>query len=92
MNLNATFTIPHTVLSRLVGDETVILELESGSYFGLDPVGARMWELIGAGTTLGDLCELMITDYEVDRVQLERDVEALIANLTNHRLITVKHG
>jgi Coenzyme PQQ synthesis protein D (PqqD) len=90
MNLDTRFTIRQSVLSRLVGDETVILELESGSYFGLDPIGARVWALIGTGTTLGDLCEVMIADYEVDRAQLERDLEALVTDLAHNRLITVK--
>ena len=37
-----------------VGDETVILDLASGTYFGLDPVGARIWALMGEGKTLAE--------------------------------------
>lgn len=92
MNLNTTFAIRQSVLSRPVGDEAVILELESGAYFGLDPVGARIWALIGEGTTFGDLCEIVTTEYEVDQARLKRDVEALIAELAKQRLLTVKDG
>jgi hypothetical protein len=92
MNLDATFTIPHSVLSRLVGDETVILELESGGYFGLDPVGAHIWELMGKGKSFGELCEIMVKEYEVEHDRLERDIEALVAELTKRRLIMVKDG
>ncbi|MBK9987508.1 MAG: hypothetical protein IPP21_11335 [Betaproteobacteria bacterium] len=42
MNLSDKVTIPTQVMARTVGDETVILDLASGTYFGLDPVGAHV--------------------------------------------------
>jgi len=36
-------TVPPHVIARRVGEDTVILDLASGTYFGLDPVGARIW-------------------------------------------------
>jgi hypothetical protein len=36
-------------MARTVGDETVILDLANGTYYGLDPVGARMWQLMSEG-------------------------------------------
>ena len=47
MNAQTRFTVSSQAISRAVGDETVILDLESGAYFGLDPVGAQLWALIG---------------------------------------------
>jgi hypothetical protein len=92
MNLNTTFTIRQSVLSRPVGDETVILELEGGAYFGLDPIGARVWTLVSEGTRLGKLCEIMVSEYEVERAQLERDVEALISDLVRRRLVAINEA
>lgn len=43
MKLSISVAIPAQVLARRVGEEIVILNLESGVYFGLDPVGARIW-------------------------------------------------
>ena len=40
MNLSDSLSIPSQVMARTVGDETVILDLASGTYFGLDPIGA----------------------------------------------------
>ena len=51
MNLNCSYKIPSTVMTRTIGDETVILDLAGGTYFGLDPVGARIWQLIEEGNT-----------------------------------------
>ncbi|MBP8283751.1 MAG: PqqD family protein, partial [Chromatiaceae bacterium] len=56
-----------------MGDETVILDLASGTYFGLDPVGARIWGLMGESKTLAEICGQMLEEYEVSREELERD-------------------
>ena len=50
LNADTRLAIPAPVMSRLVGDETVLLDLESGMYFGLDGVGQRIWEAIAEGT------------------------------------------
>jgi hypothetical protein len=49
MNLSDKVSIPTQVMARTVGDETVILDLANGTYYGLDPVGARMWQLMSEG-------------------------------------------
>ncbi|MBT6210629.1 MAG: PqqD family protein [Woeseia sp.] len=53
MNLDTQLSIPPQVMSRLVGDETVLLDLASGMYFGLDGVGKRIWESVAEGRSLG---------------------------------------
>ena len=47
-NLNSTISVPEGVLFQDVEGEAVLLDLNSGMYFGLDGVGTRMW------TTLAD--------------------------------------
>ena len=66
MKLSDAVTIPPQVMARTVGDETVILDLASGTYFGLDPVGARIWALMGDGRALADICATMLEEYEQD--------------------------
>ena len=87
MNLSDKVSIPPQVMARTVGDETVILDLASGTYFGLDPVGARIWELMGEGKTLAEICEQMLDEYEVSRDDLERDVLRLAQELTDQGLV-----
>ncbi len=88
MNLSEKVTIPTQVMARTVGDETVILDLASGTYFGLDPVGARIWGLMGEGQTLAEICATMLEEYEVERAQLEADVLRLAAELAERGLVT----
>lgn len=90
MNLTDKLEIADQVMAREVGDELVILDLGSGRYFGLDAVGARMWQLIGSGKNLGEAIDTMFSEYEVDRAQLEIDLMALADSLTAQKLLTLK--
>ena len=81
MNLSDRVSIPARVMARTVGEETVILDVTSGTYFGLDPVGARMWQLMSDGKTLAEIRDLMLEEYEVSREELERDTLRLAQEL-----------
>ena len=88
MNLSDRVSIPAQVMARTVGDETVILDLASGTYFGLDPVGARIWGLMGESKTLAEICGQMLEEYEVSREDLERDTLKLAHELAAQGLIS----
>jgi hypothetical protein len=87
MELTDKLAIPPQVMARTVGDETVILDLASGTYFGLDPVGARIWALMGERKTLAEICATMLEEYEVEREQLETDVLRLSGELMERGLV-----
>ena len=89
MNLSDKVTIPAQVMARTVGNETVILDLASGTYYGLDPVGARIWQLMVEGKTLAEVCEAMLAEYEVTAEKIELDVLTLAQELSAKQLITV---
>jgi hypothetical protein len=89
MKLSDRATIPAQVMARRVGDETVILDLAGGTYFGLDPVGTRVWQLMGEGKTLGEICEVMLDEYEVTREALQHDVLELADKLRVQKLISI---
>jgi Coenzyme PQQ synthesis protein D (PqqD) len=89
MNLSNKVSIPAQVMARQVGEETVILDLAAGAYFGLDPVGARIWQLMGEGRTLAEISETMLDEYEVERAQLEADVLRLTGELLERGLVVL---
>jgi hypothetical protein len=89
MRLTDTVTVPAQVMTRTVDEEVVILDLATGTYFGLDPVGARMWELMAEGKTLGEICERMLQEYEVTREKLEGDTLRLAEELKDRGLIQI---
>lgn len=65
----------------------VLLSVETGRYFSLDPVGGRVWSLCDGTRTVGDIVEVLAGEYEVSRVDLERDVRELLEDLKRERLV-----
>lgn len=77
-------------MARVVGQETVILNLASGTYFGLDEVGSRIWQLVTDGATLAEICETLLTEYAVPRETLLNDLFELVGNLQERGLVQVQ--
>jgi hypothetical protein len=90
MNLANKIVVPAEVMARQVGEEIVILDLNSGTYFGLDPVGARIWALLSEGKSIGEACEILLEEYEVDVSQLEQDITKLVSELVEKKLVTLE--
>jgi hypothetical protein len=87
MQLDAKLSIPPQVMSRLVGNETVLLDLESGIYFGLDGVGKRIWESVAEGYSLGETASVIATEFEVDEAQAQADLIAFASDLVERGLL-----
>lgn len=75
------------VIVREVGEELVLLDMNRGAYYGLDPIGARVWKLLASGTSLANVVDQLAGDYEVTREQLESDAEALVSDLESRGLV-----
>jgi hypothetical protein len=70
-----------------VQDETVLLDLKQERYYGLDDVGSRVWELIGAGLAPAQLIEHLVREYDVDASRLRADLAALLDELVSAGLL-----
>ena len=68
-------------LSTSLGEEAVVLQLDRGIYYGLDPVGARVWDLLAEPRSVSQLRDTICAEYEVDQETCERDVTALLRRL-----------
>ena len=77
------------VLCQDVGGEVVLLDLASERYFGLDPVGTRIWHLIDQDLSLQQVLETLCAEYDAPRERLEADLLALVAQLADAGLVTV---
>jgi hypothetical protein len=79
--------ISDQVVFKPVGDELVLLDFQSGMYYGLDPVAVRIWQLIAAHQPLGAIVETLLAEYDVTREALEKDVDALLEDLQRRGLV-----
>ena len=80
-SLDSTIGVPPDVIYRDVDDETVVLNLESGVYFGLDDVGARMWQLIVEHRSLRAVRATLLDEFDVAAETLERDLIRFVSEL-----------
>jgi len=74
-------------VSSKVADEEVILNLENGTYYGLDPIGARIWDLIQEPVAVKSLVDRLLEEYDVDRDQCLEDVLALLRDMHDEGLV-----
>ena len=72
---------------RELADEAVLLDLETGTYYGLNATGRRVWELLATGLTLAATLAAMESELEVSRATLEADVETLLSDLERAGLL-----
>ena len=82
-------TISPDVLFQEVSGEMVLLDLSSESYFGLDEIGARIWQLLNDGSSVGEALDALLQEYEVSRETLEADVGELLGSLAEAGLISM---
>ncbi len=87
MQLDDKLSIPPQVMSRIVGDETVLLDLASGIYFGLDGVGKSIWESVSEGQSLAQAAAKIVDDYDVEEARAQSDVLEFASDLVERGLL-----
>ncbi len=80
------------VLFREIEGECVLLDLESGTYFGLNEVGTRIWNLLREGLPEERIAEIIAAEFDGDAPTIRADVRALLADLESRRLIVSAGG
>jgi len=86
---SATIVVSKEQVSSHLGDEAAILSLKNGVYYGLNPVGARVWNLIQEPRTFAELHSVLAGEYDVDGRRLEADLRHLIGQLADQRLVEI---
>jgi hypothetical protein len=69
--------------------EAAILSLRNGVYYGLNSVGARIWNLIQKPQTFAEIRAILLSEYNVDAPQLEQDMARLFQELSAHNLVEI---
>lgn len=79
---------PHVLFRELDG-ESVLLDLETGQYYGLNSVGTRFWQLLPPQNHLSAIVLALLAEYEVDEATLARDLRELAETLAAADLVTL---
>ena len=80
-------TVPDDVLISQLQEESVILNLDSERYYGLDDVGTRFLFVLTTSESIETAYEQLRDEYDVDPQVLRADLLALIENLINQGLL-----
>jgi hypothetical protein len=75
-------------LATSLGEEVIVLDLESGVYYGLNPVAACVWSRISYPCSLGELVAAVEAEFETGGHDAEADVRRLLKTLSSHGLVT----
>jgi len=73
-----------------LGEESAILNLKNSVYYGLDPVGARVWKLLQQPRSVAELRDTLLNEYEVESGRCEQDLLALLETMRSEGLIEVR--
>ena len=90
MNLNQTIALSPDVVSQKVSEETVLLDLESENYFGLDEVGTRIWQLIKETNELQSIFDTLLEEYDISEARLQLDLTTLLTEIEGLGLVTLE--
>jgi hypothetical protein len=77
---------PDGVYNR-VGGEAVLINMKTNRIYELNETTARLWELLSAGKTLGEIQQTMLQEYEIDQGQLSSEIDSMLASLDREQLI-----
>ncbi len=74
-------------ISGQIDDDLVMVDIAKGSYFSLNSVATRIWELLEKPLSLDSLCARLVDEYDVTTEQCRADVELHVANMQQLGLI-----
>jgi hypothetical protein len=73
-----------------LGDESAILNLKNSMYYGMNPVGTRIWTLLKEPRRVEQLRDILLNEYQVDAALCERDLLDLLGKMKSEGLIEVR--
>ena len=82
------YSASSAAIAERLGEETAILHVETGTYFGLKGVGIDVWALLAQSPTLEEIVAHLTCEYEVDPARCRADVAALLDRLQTARLVS----
>jgi len=90
IDFSSRVAVPDTVLFREFDGESVILNLDTESYLGLDAVGTRMWNVLTNQPSIQAAYDILLAEYDVTPETLRGDLERLLGQMLEHGLISLK--
>ena len=85
--LTKRFTLSEDVRLSRIGDETILMQLATGTYLGLDNLGAEIVEKLTAGATLKEICHGTAKRHGVEIAKVEEDCRIFMDDLVKNQIV-----
>lgn len=82
--------VPSHVLVRMLEGESVLLNLETERYFGLDGTGTRMWQVVTAAANIDGAYQELLQEFDVEPELLRTNLTELLGRLLDNGLLEVR--
>ena len=79
-----------TIISSNLGEEVVMMDIEDGSYYAVEKVAARIWELTEQPIAIGVLCERLTGEYSVPAERCREELVTFVGELVERRIVQLE--
>jgi len=90
IGLNTTISRSDTILASDLGEEFVMMNINSGTYFNLVEVGARVWGMMEKEVTISDIRDKLVSEYDIDPETCANEVIAFAEEMQSLGLANLK--
>lgn len=87
LKFNQKIIVAPDTLINIIEGESVLLNLKNESYYGLDEIGTRMWEVLTTTDKVQSAFDQLLDEYDVEAETLKQDLQEFIGNLMEHGLV-----
>lgn len=89
IGLDSCVVVSSNQITSQLGDESVMLSLNDGMYYGLDSIGTRIWSLLDSPRLVREICSVIQEEYDVQPVACEQAVLELVRDLNARALVEI---
>ena len=88
LSLNQKISRTPSVLSSSIDDETVMMSIEQGMYYNLNPIASAIWAMLETPHTFDQITEKLMEEYDVDQPTCQTETAEFLQALAKRKLIT----
>ncbi len=77
------------IVSGKIDDDLVMMSIQSGKYFLMNPTGGRIWELLDKPRTIAEISAILTGEYKIEPAACQKEVIGFIAQLASRKVITI---
>lgn len=85
------FLVPADVVARVIGEETILVDLNGGRYYALDQTGSAVWDALNRTPAFGAIVGELRQRFSDPGDSIAADVDRLLADLVSRKLLLVEH-